>query len=125
VIPYFTLHGDAIAIFSDEASIGTVPILIVYLLANIALPLHVLATDRASFRLVRHILIPLAGSAVLLYGVYEFVQPNQPAPANSYWKWILAIVVIAAAGTAIVYARRPEAIRRAGLIGPEFVQYDR
>jgi amino acid transporter len=124
VVPYFTLHGNAVAIFSDEASIGTVPILIVYLLANIALPLHVLATDRARFRPVRHILIPLAGSAVLLYGVYEFIQPDQPAPANGYWKWILAIVVIAAAGTAVVYARRPDAIKLAGTIGPEFVQED-
>lgn len=124
VVPYFTLHGNAVAIFSDEASIGTVPILIVYLLANIALPLHVLATDRARFRPVRHILIPLAGSAVLLYGVYEFIQPNQPPPANGYWKWILAIVVIAAVGTAVVYARRPDAIRLAGTIGPEFVQED-
>jgi amino acid transporter len=91
---------------------------------NIALPLHVLATDRARFRPVRHILIPLAGSAVLLYGVYEFIQPNQPPPANGYWKWILAIVVIAAAATAVVYARRPDAIKLAGTIGPEFVQED-
>jgi hypothetical protein len=72
----------------------------------------------------RHILIPLAGSAVLLYGVYEFIQPNQPPPANGYWKWILAIVVIAAVGTAVVYARRPDAIKLAGTIGPEFVQED-
>jgi hypothetical protein len=86
----------------------------------------VLATDRASFRPVRHILIPLAGSAVLLYGVYEFIQPSQPPPppANGYWKWILAIVVIAAVGTAAVYARRPDAIKLAGTIGPEFVQED-
>jgi amino acid transporter len=101
-----------------------VPILIVYLLANIPLPLHILATDRARFRPVQHILIPLAGSVVLLYGVYEFVQPNQPAPANVYWIWILAIVVIAAAGTAVVYFRHPNAIKLAGTIGPEFVQED-
>lgn len=124
VVPYFALHGNAVSIFSDEASIGTVPILIVYLLANIALPLHVLATDRASFSPVRHVLIPLAGSAVLLYGVYEFVQPSQPPPANVYWVWILAIVLIAAAGTAIVYFRRPDAIKLAGSVGPEYLQED-
>lgn len=38
VIPYATMHGNAISIFSDEAGIGTVPILVVYLLANVALP---------------------------------------------------------------------------------------
>ena len=82
VIPFFALHGNAVSIFSDEAGIGTVPILIVYLLANIALPLHVLATDRAAFRPVRHVIVPLIGTAVLVYGVWEFVQPSQPPPAN-------------------------------------------
>ncbi len=59
-----------------------------------------------------------------LYGIYEFVQPSQPAPANVYWVWILAIVLIAAAGTAIVYLRRPEVIRLAGSLGPEFLPED-
>jgi amino acid transporter len=121
VIPYFALHGNAVSIFSDEAGIGTVPILIVYLIANVALPMHVLATNRASFSWVRHVLVPLIGSAVLVYGVYEFVQPNQPAPANVFWAWILAIVVLAAVGTAMVYTRRPDALKRASTEGPEFI----
>jgi len=121
VIPYFAMHGNAVSIFSDEAGIGTVPILIVYLIANISLPLYVLATNRASFRLVRHVLVPLIGSAVLIYGVYEFVQPNQPAPANVFWAWILAIAVLAAIATVVVYTRRPDALERASTQGPEFV----
>jgi amino acid transporter len=122
VIPFFALHGNAVSIFSDEASIGTVPILIVYLMANIALPLHVLATDRAAFSVVRHVLIPLAGTAVLAYGVYQFVQPSQPPPANVFWVWILAIVVVSVAATVVVYLRRPDAAKLAGSMGPEFVQ---
>jgi amino acid transporter len=121
VVPYFAMHGNAVSIFSDEAGIGTVPILIVYLLANIALPLWVLATDRAAFRPVKHVLIPLIGSAVLVYGVWEFVQPSQPPPANVFWAWILGIVLVSAAATAIVYVRRPDALQRAGTAGPEYV----
>ena len=121
VVPYFAMHGNAVSIFSDEAGIGTVPILIVYLLANIALPLYVLATDRAAFRPVKHVLIPLIGSAVLVYGTYEFVQPSQPAPANVFWAWILGIVLVSAIATAIVYVRRPDALERAGKVGPEYV----
>ena len=124
VIPYFTMHGNAVSIFSDEAGIGTVPILIVYLLANIALPLHVLATGRAAFSPVKHVLIPLIGSAVLVYGVYKFVQPGQPAPANVFWAWILGIVALSAIATAIVYVRRPDALSRAGTTGPELVIED-
>lgn len=121
VIPFATMHGDAVAIFSDEAGIGTVPVLIAYLFANAALPLHVLTTDRARFSILKHVLIPLAGSAVLIYGIYEFVQPDQPAPANLYWAWILGIVVLSALATVLVYLRRPENLRLAGTIGPEFV----
>jgi len=124
VIPFFALHGNAVSIFSDEAGIGTVPILIVYLLANIALPLHVLATNRAAFRPVRHAVVPLIGTAVLLYGVWEFVQPSQPPPANVYWAWILAIVLIAVVATAIVYVRRRSALDRAATEGPELVLAD-
>ena len=112
------------AIFSDEAGIGTVPILIVYLIANIALPVWVLATNRAAFRPVKHVLIPLLGSAVLVYGVWEFVQPSQPPPANVFWAWILAIVAVSAVATAVVYARRPAALQRAATAGPEYITED-
>jgi amino acid transporter len=124
VIPYFTMHGNAVSIFSDEASIGTVPILIVYLLANIALPLHVLATDRAAFSPVRHVLVPLIGTAVLAYGVWEFVQPSQPPPANKFWVWILGIVVISVIGTVIAYVWARSALDRAATAGPELVLAD-
>jgi amino acid transporter len=124
VIPYLTMHGNAVSIFSDEASIGTVPILIVYLMANIALPLHVLATNRAAFRPIRHVVVPLIGTAILVYGVWEFVQPDQPPPANVYWAWILAIVVIALVATAIAYFRRRSALDRAATTGPELVLAD-
>jgi amino acid transporter len=124
VIPYFTMHGNAVTIFSDEAGIGTVPILIVYLMANIALPLHVWATNRAAFRPVKHVVIPLIGSAVLVYGTYEFVQPSQPPPANVFWAWILGIAAVSAIATAIVHVRRPDALNRAATAGPELVMED-
>jgi amino acid transporter len=124
VVPYFAMHGNAVAIFSDEAGVGTVPILVVYLIANIALPVWVLATNRSAFRPVKHVLIPLVGSAVLVYGVYEFVQPSQPPPANVFWAWILAIVVVAVLATAIVYVRRPAALQRAATAGPEYITED-
>jgi len=43
---------------------------------------------------IKHAATPLVGTAVLVYGVYEFVQPSRPPPANVYWVWILAIVVL-------------------------------
>ena len=68
--------------------------------------------------------LPLIGTAVLVYGVWEFVQPSQPAPANVYWAWILAIVLIAVIATATVYVRRRSALDRAATEGPELVLAD-
>jgi amino acid transporter len=83
-----------------------------------------LATNRSAFRPVRHVLIPLIGSAVLVYGVWEFVQPSQPPPANVFWAWILAIVLVTVAATAIVHVRRPAALQRAATAGPEYITQD-
>jgi len=124
VVPYFAMHRNAVAIFSDEAGIGPVPILVVYLIVSIALPVWGLATNRPAFRPVKHVLVPLIGSAVLVYGAYQFVQPSQPPPTNVFWAWMLAIVLVAVAATAIVYVRRPAALQRAATAGPEYITQD-
>ena len=41
-----------------------------------------------------------------------------------FWAWILAIVVVAAIATAVVYVRRPDALNRAATAGPELVVED-
>lgn len=69
--------------------------------------------------------VPLIGSAVLVYGVYEFVQPSQPPPANVFWAWIPGIVAVSAIATAIAYVQRPDALHRAATAGPEFVEDSR
>jgi hypothetical protein len=84
-------------------------------------PLYVLATNRAAFRPVKHVLIPLTGSAVLVYEVYELVQPSQPPLANVLWARILGIVLVAAVATVIVYLRRPGAPQKAVTSGPEYI----
>lgn len=58
---------------------------------------------------------------MLVYGIYQFIQPSQPPPANMCWAWILGIVVLSAVATAVVYLRRPADLKQAGTVGPEFV----
>jgi hypothetical protein len=71
--------------------------------------------------------VPADRLGVLVYGVYEFVQPSQPLPGNVFWAWILGIVLVAAVATAVFYLRGPGAlprghvrsgIHRAGRPGP-------
>ena len=116
VIPYFLLHGNAVTIAAYEAGIGTVPLLMVYILASAITPIYIWRHDRGTFKITAHLLPGLAGVAVVGYGVYEFVLPSQPPPANTFWAYILALVVLAAiAATAAVRLRGP-AIARLGQV---------
>jgi amino acid transporter len=114
IIPYFVVSTSAVIVYSDLISIATVPILLVYLLANISLPIYMYRRDGHAFSVVRHLLLPLIGSAVLVYGIYQFVQPNQPSPDNVFWVFVLIILVVAGAAAAITLRIRPGAVDRVG-----------
>ncbi|HZU13825.1 MAG TPA: APC family permease [Chloroflexota bacterium] len=116
LIGYVALKGNAVSVFSDEAGIGTVPILFVYLLANIALIIYMLRARRDLFNPFQHLIVPIIGILVLGYGIYEFVQPNQPAPGNIFWIYILLLLVIAVVGTLIAMTRNPRAIEHVGTV---------
>jgi len=116
VVPFFWANSNPVAIFSDEAGIGTVPILLVYLMATIALPVYMLRARRDLFNPLRHLVVPLIGIAVLAYGIFEFVQPNQPAPGATFWLYILALLVISVVWTLATLARNPSAIARVGSV---------
>jgi amino acid transporter len=108
VVPYFLLDGNAVTIAAYEAGIGTVPLLLIYLFGSALAPCYVYRRDRASFSPVKHVAPAVAAIAVVGYGTYQFVQPDQPPPANSFWIFVLAMLVVAAvASVAVVRTRGP------------------
>jgi amino acid transporter len=116
VIPYFMLHGNAVTVAAYEAGVGTVPLLMVYVLISAVTPVYIWRHDRASFRITAHVLPSLAGVLVVGYGVYEFVLPNQPSPANTFWAYILALVVLAAIAATVAMRLRGPALARLGQV---------
>jgi amino acid transporter len=89
---------DPVKIATYEAGISTVPLLIIYGATCVLLPFFVWRTDRGTFSVVRHAVLPLIGLAVVGYGVWESVNPGQAAPANRYWIYVLAYLVVAGLG---------------------------
>jgi amino acid transporter len=101
-------------IFSYEATIGTVPIVLVYLLANLALPLYFLKNRRNEFNVFRHLIVPIIGVGVLALPIWGFFAPGQPAPF-SYFGWIfLGLIVISIAWAVYVLTARPAAATNLG-----------
>ena len=49
VIPYFMLHGNAVTVAAYEAGIGTVPLLMVYVLISVVTPVRSRPTARSAW----------------------------------------------------------------------------
>jgi amino acid transporter len=105
---------SATNVFIYEAAIGTVPVVLIYLLANVALPLYYWKYQRAQFHWFKHIVVPLIGVSVLALPIWSFFAPGQPAPFN-YFGWIfLGLLVVSAAWGAYVVLRRADAVKHLG-----------
>lgn len=101
-------------IFAYEATIGTVPIVLVYLLANLALPLYFWKNARSEFNWFKHLVVPIIGVGVLALPIWGFFAPGQPSPYN-YFGWILlGLVALSVAWAAYVMMARPKAVNMLG-----------
>jgi len=101
-------------LFAYEATIGTVPIVLVYLLANLALPLYFWRYRRGEFSWFKHVLIPIIGVGVLALPIWGFFAPGQPAPYNSFGWILLGLIIISVAWAAYVLTARPQATTTLG-----------
>lgn len=79
-------------VYGYSGSIGTIAIILVYGLANIGLIRFY--WGQPDFNIWKHLVIPLLGTVVLLYPLYETAKPGQPFPYNNVAYVVLAWVVI-------------------------------
>ena len=83
--------------FGFAGTLGTIPIILTYMLTNLALPVYVIRYHRSELDIIRHILLPVAGTLVMLFPLWGLIQPGQTWPFNVF-PWIalgaLALSVI-------------------------------
>ncbi|MCW2884764.1 MAG: family permease [Streptosporangiaceae bacterium] len=107
---------DPIAFFGDAATLGTILIIVTWLVANLALPVYYRRNHPDLFHPVRHLLLPLLGVAAIGFPLYELVKPGQPKPFNIF-PWIsLAIIVVAVVYALVLNARDRTLADRVGSI---------
>jgi amino acid transporter len=102
--------------FGEAATLGTILVSVVYLVTNLALPVHYWRVHREQFGVLRHVVLPALGVAAIGYPIYQLIKPGQPAPFNRYPLIALIIVVVALVYGAIVYARDRTLGERVGSI---------
>ena len=113
--PYLLGAHDPTSLSAYEAGIGTVPLIGVYLLVSVALPVYVLRRDRASFNPLVHLVPSVVGVLVIGFGIYGSLDPSQPAPGNTFWIYVVAMTAVAVLGAAVITRRNPRGMVALGV----------
>ncbi|MBO0771673.1 MAG: APC family permease, partial [Actinobacteria bacterium] len=88
---------DPIEYFFESSTMGTILVLVVYLLSNLALPFYYRKYRPAEFSVVKHAVLPGLGALAIVVPLYYLAKPGQPTPYNWFPYAALAVVVVAAA----------------------------
>ncbi len=105
---------DPVTLFGDTGTMGTIPVVITYLLTNLALPVYMLRHHKEDFGVVRHLIVPVLGTVLMLFPLWGLVQPGQPYPFNLYPYLTLGLFVLSLVYGAILAKRDPELVQRIG-----------
>jgi len=102
--------------FAESSTMGTILVLVVYLLSNLALPVYYRRYRPQEFSAVKHAVLPALGALAIIVPLYYLAKPGQPTPYD-WFPYAGLIVVVVAAVTAFVLNRRdPELAGRVGSI---------
>ena len=88
-------HLTPIQLFAEPSTLGTILVIVVYAAANLALPFFYLRHYRDQFNIVRDLILPVVGTAALVYPLYQLVKPGQPSPYDWFPYIALAAIVVA------------------------------
>jgi amino acid transporter len=88
-------QGQVLSEAGVIGTLGTIPIALVYLALNIALPVYYLKHHRNRFSWWKHLTVPILGTLLLILPLWGLIQPGQPAPFNLFPGIVLIVLVIA------------------------------
>jgi amino acid transporter len=102
--------------FEESGTMGTLMVLVVYFLANLALPFYYRRYRPQEFSIVKHVVLPVLGMITIGVPVYYLCKPGQSAP---YW-WFpyigLGILVVSVLYAVMLTRRDPALGERVGSI---------
>jgi amino acid transporter len=109
-----TLGAGPSGAYAFVGSIGASMIIVVYLVGCLGLIRYFARDSERS--IIKHILLPIAGIAVLIYPLWAIAQPGQPAPFNLVPFIALAWLLIGVAVYMYLRAKAPNKLASVGSI---------
>jgi amino acid transporter len=73
--------------FEFAGTLGTIPVILTYIITNLALPVYVVRYHPSELNPVTHLLLPVMGCLVMLLPIWGLLQPGQSWPFNVF-PWI-------------------------------------
>ena len=107
---------NALNYFTESGTMGTILILVVYFLANLALPFYYRRYRPSEFSVVKHLVLPILGMAAIAVPVYYLCKPGQANPYDWFPYAALGIVFISVIYAAVLTRRDPALGDRVGSI---------
>ena len=90
---------SALNFFVESSTMGTILVLVVYFLSNLALPFYYRKYRPQEFNVVKHVVLPVLGMIAIGVPVYYLVKPGQAAPYDWFPYAALGVIVVS-----VVYA---------------------
>jgi amino acid transporter len=106
----------ALNFFVDSSTMGTILLLVVYFLSNLALPFYYRRYQRGEFNVLKHAVLPVLGMIAVGVPVYYLVKPGQPSPLNWFPYAALGVIVVSVIYAFVMNRRDPELGDRVGSI---------
>ncbi len=112
-------HGnslDALDFFFEASTMGTILVLVVYFLANLALPFYYRKYRPTEFNLVKHVILPVLGMVAIAVPIYYLCKPPQPQPYDWFPFAALGVIVVSVLYSIWLVRRDPGLGDRVGSI---------
>ena len=107
---------NVLNLYPEIATMGTILVLVVYLAANLALPVYFKKHRPAEFKTFRHLVLPLVGALTVIVPIYYLAKPGQAAPYSWYPYIALGVLVCAIIYAVFLVKRDPNIGERVGAI---------
>jgi amino acid transporter len=102
--------------FFESSTFGTILVLVVYALSNLALPFYYRKHHPDLFKVVRHGVLPIIGLLLIAVPMYYLAKPGQPTPYDWFPWAALAFIVLAAVWATVLVSKDPGLGDRVGSI---------
>ncbi|HTR95870.1 MAG TPA: APC family permease [Trebonia sp.] len=107
---------SALNFFVESSTMGTILVLVVYFLSNLALPFYYRKFRPQEFNVVKHAVLPILGMIAIGVPVYYLVKPGQPTPYDWFPYAALGVVVVSVLYAFFLSRRDPGLGERVGSI---------